>query len=343
MEKIDVKNLLEEELGRRFIALGFERYRAGQVFEWVYKKFVVDIEAMKNLPAAMRLRLGEAAYVSSLITAAQQVSGDGTRKYLFRLGDGQNIESVYIPSARTSTVCISSQAGCAFACEFCASGAAGLARNLEPAEIVSQVLAVREGGFPVTNVVFMGMGEPFDNYDNVIKAVRLLNAPYALGIGQRRITISTCGIIPGIRRFADEGTQVELSVSLHSPDDTVRSRLMPVNKKYPLKALVETCREYARLTKRQVTFEYMLMKGVNDTPEDAERLAKLLAGFLSKVNIILFNEVTAPRGAYLSSERASVSMFQEVLGRRGVVATLRERRGADIDAACGQLRLRHEA
>jgi 23S rRNA (adenine2503-C2)-methyltransferase len=295
---------------------------------------------MTNLPAQSRAALAEKFYISGLKAVKEVVSRDGTRKFLLALQDGQKIESVFIPSRRTNTVCVSSQAGCKFACAFCASGKGGFVRDLNPAEMVNQVLFVRARGINVTNAVFMGMGEPFDNYSSVLKAVRLLNAPYGLGMGQRRITISTSGVIPGIKKLADEHLQVELSVSLHTADDKTRSRLMLVNKRYPLAELIKACADYAKKTRRQVTFEYVLIKEVNDSAGDAAALAGLLKdiGNLAKVNLITFNAVE--NFGFMPSEEKVVRGFKAALEERKVLSTVRASRGADIEAACGQLRMR---
>jgi 23S rRNA (adenine2503-C2)-methyltransferase len=273
----------------------------------------------------------------------ERVSKDGTRKFLFGLEDAETIESVFIPSKNTNTVCVSSQVGCKFACRFCASGRAGFVRNLRPAEMVNQVLEIASsvrGQFSKRelspNVVFMGMGEPLDNYDNVLKAIRILNAPYGLGIGQRKITISTCGIIPGIKRLMGEDLQIELSVSLHSPDDKTRSAIMAVNKRYPIKALMAALKGYIAKTNRQVTLEYVLIKGMNDSKEAAEALANLIKGGLFKVNLIRFNLVEGMD--YDAPDEKAVRSFKKILDENKIVSTIRVSRGQDIEAACGQIR-----
>jgi len=349
VKKIDIKGLLKEEFTGEVASLGIERFRTGQILEWVYKRGVCDFEKMTNLSLGLRQRLKEKFYISDLNLIRQMDSGDGTKKFLFGLEDDNKVETVFIPSLKTNTVCVSSQVGCKFSCKFCASGKAGFTRNLRPAEMINQVLYIR-GQFSnrdlrpyrevSPNVVFMGMGEPLDNYDNVLKAVRVLNAPYGLEIGQRKITISTCGLIPEIKRLAQEGLQIELSISLHSPNNMTRANLMSINKKYPLKDLMEVCKEYITKTNRQVTFEYVLIKGLNDSQKDAQDLARLLKGLLAKVNLILFNPVEGLD--YVPPTRDAVKIFKDVLDKKGIVSTIRKPRGADIEAACGQLRLRYE-
>lgn len=342
---IDVKDLLIQELSEQLEALGVEDFRADQILDWVYKKYVCDFDKMTNLPRVLRNLLKEKFYVSTLKLLKELVSKDGTMKFLYGLEDGERIESVFIPSKNTKTVCVSSQVGCKFGCKFCASGKGGFVRNLRPAEMVNQVLSVR-GQFSnrdlrsyrelSPNVVFMGMGEPLDNYENVLKAIRILNAPYGLNIGQRRLTISTCGLITGIRRLAGENLQVELSISLHSANDKTRSSLMGINNKYPIKELITACREYIKETNRQLTFEYVLIKGLNDSREEAEELAKLLKGMLAKVNLIPFNPIQGMD--YLPPEPKDVKEFKNILDKKGIVSVVRVTRGADIQAACGQLR-----
>ncbi|MBI4336154.1 MAG: 23S rRNA (adenine(2503)-C(2))-methyltransferase RlmN [Candidatus Omnitrophica bacterium] len=328
--------------------LGIEKFRAGQILEWVYKKHARGFDEMTNLPAALKGLLKEKFFISCLKPSKELISKDGTKKFLFELEDGERIESVFIPSRNTKTVCVSSQVGCKFACGFCASGMAGFRRNLRPAEMVNQVLYAGAGLKPapakqrvVTNIVFMGMGEPLDNYDNVLKAIRIINAPYGLNIGQRKITISTSGVAPAIRRLIDEGLRIELSVSLHAPTDNLRSRLMGINKRYPIKELMEAAGEYIGKTSRQVTFEYIMIKGVNDTDRAASELAGLLKGMLAKVNLIPYNPVKGL--GYAASLPETMERFKGILEKNKIVSVIRARRGEDIAAACGQLRLNEAA
>jgi 23S rRNA (adenine2503-C2)-methyltransferase len=353
--KVDLKDLLKEELVNKLNALGVEKFRAEQVLNWIYKKNVCDLDAMTNLAPELKGSLKERFYISCLKLARELTSKDGTRKFLFELEDGERIESVFIPSKNTSTVCASSQVGCKFACAFCASGKGGFVRNLRPAEIINQVLYIKtphpapspqrgEGwGEGVTNVVFMGMGEPLDNYEAVLKAVRILNAPYGLGIGQRKITISTCGLVPQIKRLSKEGLQIELSVSLHSANDKMRSGIMGVNNRYPLKELIAALKGYIKETGRQVTFEYVVINGINDSARAAQELAGLIKDMLAptkaglaKVNLIQFNPVDGLDYSVPSPQ--AVKEFKNTLDKRGVISVIRATRGDDISAACGQLR-----
>ncbi|HEY8417782.1 MAG TPA: 23S rRNA (adenine(2503)-C(2))-methyltransferase RlmN [Limnochordales bacterium] len=319
--------------------LGEPAYRARQLMEWLYRHGVTDIEAMTNLPKALRHTLAQRAYVGAAAVAHVQVSQDGTRKYLLRLPDGDTVEAVLIPEGPRRTACLSSQIGCGIGCRFCATALMGLIRNLAPGEIVGQLAAIQqESGQRVTNVVMMGMGEPLANYANVMRALRLLNDPLGFGLGARRLTISTVGIAPRIRDLAREDLQVGLAVSLHAANNETRDRLVPINRRYPIEELLAACREYVERTHRRVTFEYVLLKGVNDGPGDARQLAGLLQGLLCHVNLIPFNPV--PETGFERPEPAVVKRFLEELRSRGIPATVRRSRGSDIDAACGQLRRR---
>ena len=335
----DLKDRSKPELTDLLAALGQRPYRAGQIFRWLYREGAVKLSDMKNLPATLIKELAEEFYISKPRLLDEKVSrADGTAKYLLGLEDSNTIETVYIPEKKRSTVCVSSQVGCKRACSFCASSKAGFVRNLRPGEILNEVLYVRlNKKLPITNVVFMGIGEPFDNYDNVLKAIRILNSPDGLNIGARKMTVSTCGLIPGIERFAEEGLQVELSVSLHSADNDLRSRLVPANKRYPLPGLIKACKDYTARTNRIVTFEYVLMKGVNSSDEDAKKLAVLLMGIKCKVNLIRYNNIRAL--GYEAPSEGEAEAFLEALSAKGIVATLRKSKGEDIDAGCGQLRI----
>lgn len=341
MEITDIRNYSLEELEGVFKRWGLSGYRARQVFSWIYQERVSSFEAMTNLSLDLRSRLKERFIFRPLELEKLQESSDGTRKFLFRLEDGNLIESVLIPVKERLTACLSSQAGCPFSCGFCASGISGFKRNLETAEITGELLEIRRGlgrGRALTNVVFMGTGEPLDNYENVLKAIRIINAPRGFNIGARRITISTCGIIPGIERLSGEGLQIELSVSLHAADNKTRSRLMPVNKKYPLKELISACREYAAATKRQVTFEYVLIKGLNCSREAADNLTRLLSGWECKLNLLVYNPVQ--EFPCQPADEREIEFFVWLLRKQRIMVTMRRSRGKDIDGACGQLRLK---
>lgn len=339
---MDIKNLDLRGLEEIVAGWEFKRFCAGQVFGWIYKKSARDFNQMSNLPLGLRKRLNENYSLSCLKLIQKQQSEDKTEKFLFQLRDKNFIEAVSIPAKDRVTGCISSQAGCKFSCSFCASGQAGFKRNLDPAEIIEQALYLRDysAAKKLTHIVFMGTGEPLDNYDNVLSSIRLINSRQGLGIGARRITISTCGIIPGIERLAREKLQVELSVSLHAANNATRDKLMPVNKKYPLEQLMRCCRDYAEKTNRQVTFEYILIKDINSGLPDARGLAIMLKGFDCKVNLIPANPVQELGILPLFISR--VKIFQNALIRSGVKVTLRQARGQDIAAACGQLRLKYE-
>ena len=292
---------------------------------------------MKNIPSDVRTLLEEQFRLDSAVSDGVKGKKRDTRKILVRFQDGQEVEVVFIPTRSRKTVCVSSQAGCRFNCSFCASGQAGFSRDLSAGEIVGQVLlAAHLFDEKPTHVVFMGVGEPFDNYDSVLKAVRILNDGDGLEIGARRITISTCGIIPGIRRLSNEGIQVELSVSLHAATGGLRSDLMPVNRAYPLDLLIDVCRTYSEKTNRIITFEYILIAGVNDSAQDAGNLARLLAPLKCRVNLLLLSAVSEYQGC-ASTERA-VEMFVRTLYRAGINATMRHSRGSSSNSACGQLR-----
>ena len=319
---------------------GFPGFAAQQIFSWIYKKAIYDFGRMTNLSRGLRSFLKQNFYILSLTLVNKQVSSDGTQKFLFALSDQQGIESVLIPTPRRLTACISTQAGCKFACRFCASGARGWIRNLTSGEIIEQVVYLKDNiNRRINNLVFMGIGEPLDNYDNVLKAVRILNSPYCLNIGARRMTISTCGLIPGLERLIKENLQIELSVSLHAGDNQTRTYLMPINKRYPLERLLSTCRSYFKKTKRQVTFEYVLIKGINSDLTQARRLTRLLTGLDAKVNVIPANPF---RNEFSVPNKLEILLFKDILLKAGIAATIRRPRGVDIQAACGQLRLMNQ-
>lgn len=337
--KIALQGLFPEELQALCKNAGQPAFRGGQLWQWLQVQGATDWTQMGNLPRTLKEKLAE-TYTPGPAKVRKE-SGDpgGTRKWLVDLDDGESIETVLIPARERNTVCVSTQVGCKMGCVFCASAKCGFARGLSAGEIVAQVqlVAVALGQRP-DNVVYMGMGEPFDNYDEVLRSVRLLNHPDGLNIGARRITLSTSGVIPGIRRLAEEGLQVELSVSLHAPNPELRRRLMPIENKYPMDELLRECADYTVKTKRHITFEYTLMKGVNDSPADAEELAQRLRRFPCRVNLIPLSPVEEFEG--VAPPRAAMATFLRVLEKRGVEGTLRESKGKGVDAACGQLRRR---
>ena len=328
-----------EELSELVTELGEEPFRARQIWDWMYARRVDRFDSMTNLPRPLVAALRQSARLGSLEAVARQTSRDGSEKRLYRLEDGQLVEAVLMPyEDKRQTACISSQAGCAMGCVFCATGQMGFGRDLTGTEIFEQAmrfareLAAR--GARLSNVVFMGMGEPFHNYDATLEAVRQLMD--RLGIGARHITVSTVGLAPQIRRFADEGLQVKLAVSLHKADDAQRSALMPVNRRWGIAELLEACHYYVKRSKRRVTFEWAAIAGENDTVEEAHQLGKLLSGLLCHVNIIPLNRTGGYAGAPAGA--VNVERFIEILRQYGIEATVRVRRGIDIDAGCGQLK-----
>lgn len=336
---INLYDLSRDELNALLKDWGEPKYRAQQLYNWLYERRVDNFDGMTNLPQSLREHLIEKTVLGTLNLVTEQTSNDGTVKRLYKLDDGQLIESVLMPyQDHRRTACISSQAGCAMGCVFCATGQMGFARNLTATEIFEQAMQfsreLEANGDRLSNVVLMGMGEPFHNYDAVMEAIRrLMNE---LGIGQRHITVSTVGLVPQIRRFADEGLQLTLAISLHKADDDERSALMPVNKRWNLHELVGACRYYVEKTNRRVTFEWASIAGENDTPEEAHKLGKLLKSLHCHVNIIPLN----PTGGYagVPSDPEAIDEFIEILESHGVSATVRVRRGIDIDAGCGQLK-----
>lgn len=338
--KIDIKSLSKSDLGAALDDLGAEAYRLKQVFRWLYKAGVRSFDEMTDLSDELRRKLKGRFYITHpVMLDSRRSASDGTTKYLLKLEDASTIETVFLPERNRATICLSTQVGCRFACSFCASAPFGFVRNLKASEILDEVLFVRSKNpaKPLTNLVFMGIGEPFDNYDNVMKAVKLFNDPDAFHIGARKITISTCGIIPGISKLEREGLQIELSISLHSADDDIRSKLVPINKKYRVKELMRACNEYIKNTGRVITFEYILIKGANASAADAMKLVKLAKGMKCKVNTIAYNKIRIK--GYTEPSPAEVKAFLKILRDNGINAIHRKSRGEDIDAGCGQLRI----
>ena len=337
----DIKELSLDELKVILKQWNEPVFHSQGIFSWIYKKYVKDFSQMSDLSLGLRNRLKEKFYLKNIKVAERIKSLDLTEKLLLRLGDGNLVEAVIIPADKRVTGCVSTQVGCKFACSFCASGLLGFKRNLTCGEILEQVLCLKEAsGGRLTHIVFMGTGEPLDNYENLMRAIRLINSSEGLNIGARRITISTAGFTPGIVRLAREGMQIELSVSLHAADNKTRSALMPVNKKYPLKDLIRSCREYIQETNRQVTFEYVMIKGINVRPEDALNLSRMLKVLNCKINLIPANPVKECN--IEPPNKLEVLFFKDSLLKNGIHVTLRRSRGQDIQAACGQLRLKYE-
>ena len=337
----DLHDISHAELLAALEELGQPKFRAKQVEEWLWEKGATSFDEMSNLPKALRAALAERFTLGGMEQLAKQISEDGSRKYLLRLADGASVECVGMPTGQRLAVCASTQAGCAMGCAFCATGAAGLTRSLTASEIYGQVMHVRDDfGTRVTSVVFMGQGEPFANYDATVAALRRFNSPDGLGIGARHLTVSTCGVIPQILRFAREPEQFTLAVSLHSAVQRTRNLLMPGVKRWSLLNLYEAMGTYVDLTGRRPTYEYALIRGINDTDEELASLVDFCRGTLAHVNIIQLNNV--PGSKFQPSSEARAGEFVRRLGQVGVEATVRVSRGADIDAACGQLRQRVE-
>lgn len=340
---MNIKGLTVAELQDYLDSLNLPKFRAIQIFEWLYQQKVCSWEEMTNLPKNLRQIFSDQGVSLGCLTLVDQaVASDGTVKYLLELDDHRNIESVFIPETDRNTVCISTQVGCGMGCIFCATGQNGLVRNLSVAEIIDQVLAVgRITGTNINNLVAMGQGEPLANYEALLKAIRILNDPHGLGIGARHITISTCGLVPKIYQLAKESLQVNLAISLHSADDELRNQLMPINKTYPLTELFKACRDYTSQTRRRLTFEYALIKGVNDREIDLQKLIDRFAELgerfraLYHINLIPYNPI--PASNFERSKPQRIKEFVVALNRAGIGTTIRKERGTNLAAACGQL------
>ncbi|MGI6607971.1 MAG: 23S rRNA (adenine(2503)-C(2))-methyltransferase RlmN [Erysipelotrichaceae bacterium] len=323
---------------------GFKKYNANQIFSWLYRKRVTDFNEMTDISKSLREFLKENYSIGTLKILQLQISEDSTRKYLFELADGSSIEAVLMHYDYGNTICVTTQVGCNMGCTFCASGLLKKQRDLTSGEMVLQVLSVQKEidvlEKRISHIVVMGTGEPFDNYDNVMNFLNTVNHDLGLGIGARHITISTCGLVEGIKRFADEKTQYNLAISLHAPDDEIRNQIMPVNKAYPISSLMEALKYYTGKNNRRISFEYILLKGVNDTDRCVNQLSQLARDFDVYVNLIPYNNVD--ESGYVSSDYKSAMMFYDKLMRKNVRCTLRQKMGDDIDAACGQLRSKYE-
>lgn len=341
MEKIDIKSMNIEELEQFLKELGEPKFRAKQIFDWLHAKQVDSFEEMTNLSKSLREKLEEKAAINGVEMVRRLVSQiDGTRKYLFALSDGAIIESVLMKYEHGNTVCISTQVGCRMGCKFCASTLDGVERGLTAGEMLSQIYAIQKDcGERVHGTVLMGSGEPLDNYENVVKFLRLINDPKGQNMGQRHITLSTCGLVEKIYDLAEEDLQITLAVSLHAPNDGIRIQTMPIAKVYSMERLLKACRDYAEKTKRRITFEYALIHGVNDGDEHAWELVKKLRDLLCHVNLIPVNDVKERN--YIKSSSDRVKHFASILNDNGIETTVRRKLGSDIDAACGQLRRSH--
>ena len=339
--KQDLKSMTLAEMQEAFAALGEPKFRAKQVFTWLHRG-ASRFDEMTNLSKPLREKLDGLYFITAPRVVRKQVSKlDGTIKYLWQLGDGNCVESVVMQYHHGNTVCISSEVGCPMGCKFCASTLGGLIRRLTPAELLDQVLFSQlDSGLTISNIVLMGIGEPLDNFDAVMRFLELVNSPEGLNIGMRHISLSTCGLVDKIELLAERNLQLTLSVSLHSPDNESRSKIMPVNKRWPVEQLLAACRAYFEKTGRRVSFEYTMIDGVSDAPEQAELLAKKLHGMQAHVNMIPLNNVE--ESGLRCSSHAAIERFQKILESHGVTATVRRTLGSDIDASCGQLRRKFE-
>jgi 23S rRNA (adenine2503-C2)-methyltransferase len=335
---LDLAELEIPELEAALEAKGGERFHARQVYRWIYKRGIVDFERMTDLSKGLRSQLASEFTLTTPVVMSESRSIDGTRKFVLELADGRRIEAVFIPDTPAMTFCISTQVGCAMGCGFCLTGKMGLVRNLTAGEIAGQVRVLAEATGLLDrpfNIVLMGMGEPLHNYDHTMKALRILHAEEGLAVSPRRVTLSTVGIVPGLQRLAHEPLMPNLAISLHATTDEQRTELVPPNRKYPLAEILETCRRFPLKKRSRITFEYVMLNGVNDTPEDARRLARLLSGIKSKVNLIPLNSAPGIPFERPSDER--IDRFAQILADRHLTVSVRKSRGRDIRAACGQL------
>jgi len=340
-KKVNLLNLSRPEMEAFFASLGEKAFRASQVFKWLYQQGVGDLDSMTNLGKNLRIKLNEIAEIRAPTVITDQLSEDGTRKWVLQVDSGNFIEMVFIPEQNRGTLCVSSQVGCALACSFCSTAQQGFNRNLTTSEIIGQLWVANQalGLDPkaprvISNVVMMGMGEPLLNFDNVVKAMDLMMDDFSYGLSKRRVTLSTAGVIPALDRLK-EVSDVSLAVSLHAPNDALRNELVPLNRKYPIKELLLACQRYVGDDRRRVTFEYVMLDGVNDSVKHAHELVKLLKNVPAKVNLIPFNPF--PGTQYQRSSQAVINRFREILMQNNMVTITRRTRGDDIDAACGQL------
>jgi 23S rRNA (adenine2503-C2)-methyltransferase len=337
-QKVDLKNLNPSELGNFIRSFGKERYRSLQVLRWLYQRGVHSIDEMTNLSKKFRQELSGISFISALHPLHIEHAKDGTKKFLFQLEDGHRIESVLIPEKNRLTLCLSTQVGCALGCRFCLTGKMGWKRDLTSSEILNQILAVKEtlpDQSPITNIVLMGMGEPLANYKNTLKAIELMTNPDAFKFSSKRITLSTAGLLPELEHLSKEKISFRLAISLNASDEETRSHLMPINRRYPLKKVLEACRKFPLRPRTRITFEYVLVEGLNHSLQDAKRLLKILNGIPSKVNLIPLNE--AHGIPFKRPSEKEIRQFQEILMKGGLTTIVRASKGAEISAACGQL------
>jgi 23S rRNA (adenine2503-C2)-methyltransferase len=337
-QTVDLANLERSELEAALESRGHKRFHARQIFRWIYKRGVTDLSAMTDLSRELRATLAEQFTITTPQVATRERSTDGTEKFLLRLADGRQLESVFIPDTPAMTFCISTQVGCAMACAFCLTGKMGLVRNLTAGEIAGQVRALAAALDMLDkkfNIVLMGMGEPLHNYDETMRALRILNDEHGLAVSPRRVTLSTVGLLPALEKLAREPLMPNLAISLHAPNDRLREELVPLNKKYGVEEIIAACKRFPLSKRSRITFEYVLLAGVNDSPDDARQLAKLLAGVKSKVNLIPLN--AAPGIPFERPSDQAIDQFARILADRGMLVSVRKSRGRDIRAACGQL------
>lgn len=341
MNKINISEFTEEELQDYIVSIGEKKFHAKQIFKWIHREKITDFDEMTDISKSLREKLKELTYIPKLeIIQVQTSKKDGTMKFLIKLDDNSAIESVFMVYNHGNSICVSTQVGCKMGCKFCASTKEGFVRSLLGSEIEGQIHIVEKyTNKKISNVVYMGIGEPLDNYDNVIKSIKLINNPNGLGIGARHISLSTCGLVPNIYRLAQENIQCTLSISLHATSDEKRREIMPIANRYTIKELIDACKEYIKITGRRISFEYALIYGENDSKEDALELAKLLRGMIAHVNLIPVNEIK--NGMYKKAKEKSIEQFMNTLNSCGIVTTVRRTLGEDIDAACGQLRKKY--
>lgn len=340
INKLDIKSMTLEDLSQYIEGLNEKKFRAKQIYSWLHSKQVDSFDEMSNISNSLRNKLKETSYITELKEVTKLESKDGTIKYLFELDDENVIESVFMKYKHGNSVCISSQVGCKMGCNFCASTIGGLVRQLSASEMLEQIYKIQKlSGEKVTNVVIMGTGEPLDNYDALINFIRIITSSEGLNISQRNITVSTCGIIDKINKLAEENFKITLAISLHAPNNNIRKKIMPVAAKYEYNDLINACKHYVDSTKRRITFEYSLIKDVNDSKECARELSKVLKGLLCHVNLIPVN--TIEERNYSHSNNDTIQAFKKTLENNNINVTIRRELGSDIDAACGQLRRKH--
>ncbi|MFO7891397.1 MAG: 23S rRNA (adenine(2503)-C(2))-methyltransferase RlmN [bacterium] len=336
MEKTNLIGLSRKELAVFIQEISEKKFRVSQIWSWIYQKKVKNFQEMTNISKNLRTTLTKISCLKSLKLEKKKISPkSGTRKYLWKLEDGNRIESVFIPEGKRKTICLSSQVGCSLGCKFCATADLGFIRNLDSCEIVSQVLdIIQDTGITPTNLVVMGMGEPFLNYDNLIKALAISHDPEGLALSHRKITVSTAGLVPEIYRYTKEKNPYKLAISLNAADNALRSEIMPINRKYPLPQLIKAAKEYTQKSGKRITFEYVLLKGINDSPQNAEKVLQLLRGIKCKLNLIVYNNT---KGDFSPPSKKRVQQFLEIVRKLAVPVMLRNSKGDDIEGACGQL------